>query len=611
MAGKTAILSIRILADAKNAQEGLDKTSKSTGKFASGIESAAVPATAALAGLAAGAYSAASAAAEDEQSAALLAKALKNTTGATDDQVASVEEWISGQSKAAAVADDELRPALSTLVRATGDVSTAQDAMGLALDISAATGKDLESVSTALAKGYGGQTAGLKKLVPGIDAAVVASGDMDAISAELAKTVGGSAAEAAQTSAGQFENMKIQMGEAQEAIGAALLPALAKMAKMLQGGAEWIAENSRLVLILGGVIGGFAAAILIANVALKAYAAAQKVITVATKAWAAVQWLLNAAMTANPIGLIIAGVVAFIAVIVLLWNKCDGFREFILKMWDAIKKATDAVWKAIQSVVASVWNAVKAIVRGVVNAITVYIRTYLAIVRTVFNTIKAVVTGVWNAIKASAKAVWDWIGDKIRWLRDVVRSVFSTIKSIVTGVWSAIRDAARSVFDWIADKIRWLRDTFRTVFDTIKSIVTGVFDKIKSVATTALDAILHPIDTIKRAFENVVSAIKSVIDWLGRIKIPSALKSAASLIDKINPFKSTADGGSSPIPTPGPTARLSAVPTFSGSSSASDSGVTININGALDPVAVAKQIRRILVDDDRRRSGVYIARPAR
>lgn len=618
MAGKTAILSIKILTDASKAQEGLDKTSKSAGKFSSGIKSAALPAAAALAGLGAAAFDAAQAAAEDEASQAILAKTLKNTTGATDAQVASVEDWISNQSKAAAVADDELRPALATLTRATGDVSKAQDAMGLALDISAATGKDVESVSTALAKGYGGQTAGLKKLVPGIDAAVIASGDMEAISAEMAKTVGGSAAAAAETSAGKMKNMQIQMDEAKESIGGALLPVLSKFATILQGAAEWIQKNSKLVMILAGVIAVLAAGIIAINIAMTVYNTIQALMAANAARAAAGQWALNAALLANPITLIVIAVIAFIAAIVLLWNKCDGFKKFILNMWDAIQKAADAVWKAIQTVVRVVWNVIKSIISGVVKAITLYIKTYLTVVKTVFNTIKTVVSAVFNAIKTVVKTVIDWIATKIRWLRDTFRAVFNTIKEIVTGVWDKIKTVAKSVFDWVADKIRALRDTFKTVFDRIKEIVTDVWDKIKTTGKSALDAVLTPIDSIKRAFDSVVTAIKSVVDWLSKIKIPSALKSAASLVDKINPFKSVAPPSSASSSAPaGLLSRgLSAAP-VAGLSSASlntnggDGGVTINVNGALDPVAVARQIRRILVDDDRRRRGVYIAREIR
>ena len=92
------------------------------------------------------------AAAADAEAAALLASTLKNVTGATDAQVAASEAFISNLSKQAAVADDDLRPAMGNLVRGFGDAEQAQQALALATDVSAGSGKSLESVSTALMK---------------------------------------------------------------------------------------------------------------------------------------------------------------------------------------------------------------------------------------------------------------------------------------------------------------------------------------------------------------------------------------------------------------------------------------------------------------------------
>ena len=118
------------------------------------IKKAAVPAAAALAGLGIIAVDAVKAFMEDDKAAQILATSLKNTTGATDAQIASVEKFITQTSIAAAVSDDELRPALEKLVRGTGDVTKAQDLLSLALDISAGTRKDLGAGSDALSKAF-------------------------------------------------------------------------------------------------------------------------------------------------------------------------------------------------------------------------------------------------------------------------------------------------------------------------------------------------------------------------------------------------------------------------------------------------------------------------
>jgi hypothetical protein len=135
------------------------------------LSKAAMGATAAFAGLAAGAAAvggflvgAARAAGEDQKSVALLDKQIRRLTGATDEQMASVEKMISGFQMATGIADDELRPSFAQLVRASGSVERAQKLMEAGLDISAGTGKDLATVIMALSKAEGGNLKSLKRL---------------------------------------------------------------------------------------------------------------------------------------------------------------------------------------------------------------------------------------------------------------------------------------------------------------------------------------------------------------------------------------------------------------------------------------------------------------
>jgi len=124
------------------------------------IKKAAIPAAAALGGLAVAGYKAAQAAMEDEKSAAELARQLKVSTQATNKQVNAVEDMITSMTLATGIADTDLRNAMATLARGMGSTELASKNLQLAMDISAATGKDLTSVSEALSKAYNGQTIG-------------------------------------------------------------------------------------------------------------------------------------------------------------------------------------------------------------------------------------------------------------------------------------------------------------------------------------------------------------------------------------------------------------------------------------------------------------------
>ncbi len=166
------------------------------------------------------------AAIEDEAAQARLANALKNTTNATNAQIASVEKQIGKMSLAFGIADDELRPAFQRLATATGSLTKAQDSLQLALDISAATGKSVEAVSNALGKAYEGNTAALGRLGIGLSSAEIKSMGLDATMNQLAQTFGGAATTQANTLEGQINRLKIGFDEAKESVGAALLPAV-------------------------------------------------------------------------------------------------------------------------------------------------------------------------------------------------------------------------------------------------------------------------------------------------------------------------------------------------------------------------------------------------
>jgi len=180
-----------------------------------------------IGGLIAGAFSVSAlveftkAAAEDAKSAALLAEQLRNTVGANEEMIASVEESIKQMQLSAAVADDVLRPAFGQLVRATGDVGQAQRLMQIALDVSAATGRNLNTVTLALTKAYQGNEGALSRL--GIKAQEGAD-----VFGMLEEQFAGAAETAARND--PFQRLTIIFGELQEQIGQIFLPYLNEIA---------------------------------------------------------------------------------------------------------------------------------------------------------------------------------------------------------------------------------------------------------------------------------------------------------------------------------------------------------------------------------------------
>lgn len=236
MAGSRT-LKLSILADVDNLKKNLDAGSKEVEGFGGKLEKFGKVAAAAFAAAAAAAAAYAGklliegvkAAIEDEAAQLRLANALKNVTGATNDQIAAVEKQITKLSLANGVADDQLRPAYQRLATATGDLAEANDALTLALDISAATGKDLNAVSNALGKAYEGNTSSLARLGIGLSAAEIKTLGLDGTMKQLAKTFEGAATVQANTLEGQIARLQIAFDEAKETVGAALLPTLQRL----------------------------------------------------------------------------------------------------------------------------------------------------------------------------------------------------------------------------------------------------------------------------------------------------------------------------------------------------------------------------------------------
>jgi phage-related protein len=241
MVAQSRTLKLSILADVDQLKKSLNSanadvegSSNKLGDFSkkAGLAFAA-------AGAAAGAYAVklavdgVKAAIEDEAAQIRLATSLKNATGATNEMIASVEKQILKTSLATGVADDQLRPALSRLALSTGDVTKAQDLLSLALDISQATGKGLDSVANSLGKAYDGNTAALGKLGIGLSAAELKSMSFTEVQTKLSDLFGGAAAENSKTFAGRMQILKVTFDEAKESVGAKLLPIIQQLVEFV------------------------------------------------------------------------------------------------------------------------------------------------------------------------------------------------------------------------------------------------------------------------------------------------------------------------------------------------------------------------------------------
>ena len=237
MAQDWRTLKLEVLAETGQFIKGMNDANKKTETFGDKLKDFGKKAALAFgaAAAAAGAYATklvidgVKAAVEDEAAQSRLANALKNTTGATNEQIAAVERQIGSMSRSLGIADDQLRPAFQRLATATGDLGQANKSLALALDISAATGKSVEQVANALGKAYEGNTGALGRLGVGLSTAEIKALGLEGTMNKLTETFAGAATERTKTFQGQMEVLKVRFDEAKETIGFAFLPVITQL----------------------------------------------------------------------------------------------------------------------------------------------------------------------------------------------------------------------------------------------------------------------------------------------------------------------------------------------------------------------------------------------
>ena len=320
------------------------------------LKKAALPAAAAIAGIGVALFGATKAAMDDQAEQVQLALALANVTGATDDQIAATEDMISKMSLASGVADSDLRPAFAALVRGTKDIATATDALALAQDISAGSGKDLATVSDALAKAYGGNMKGLQALSPEIKAMIKDGASLDEVIAVLGGSFGGASEAAANTASGGMKRLGIAIAETKESIGAALIPIVEAALPVLIKFGGWAQENTKTLLIIAGVIGGVAAAILVFNTA----------VGIATLVNTVFALSLTAAQLAM-VGFATLGIGLVIAALVALYFKFDVVRKVVDTVIDGIVTGTKFAFDTLKNYFTAVLGIYKGIFNGIAS----------------------------------------------------------------------------------------------------------------------------------------------------------------------------------------------------------------------------------------------------
>jgi hypothetical protein len=322
-------------------------------KVGMALEKAFLPAVAAVGALAAGAVLSAKAAAEDAREQAQLARQINASTTATEAQIAATNEYIMQQELLSAISATELRPALAILVRHTGDLAKAQQLLSLAMDVSVGTGRDVFDVAERMAEGFTGVLTPLEELDYGLVQSIENGASFDDIMGSLAATFGGAVAKDAETAAGRFARMQVQMQQVQETIGYALLPIIEKLLPTLERLAVFIGDNTDLIIGIGVAVGTFATAIIAANLAMKAW-------TVLSGITAAVNAVLATSFSVLWVATGVGIIIAIIAAVVALQLKFDIFGKAI----DGLTRLFNTLWSVAKYTLGAIIDGINVLIRA-------------------------------------------------------------------------------------------------------------------------------------------------------------------------------------------------------------------------------------------------------
>ena len=247
---------------------------------------------------------------------------------------------------------------------------------------------------------------------------------------------------------------------------------------------NWVKRNKTMLLT---TLGSLAAGLVALNVvhvisglvtAFKAFKAAQEGATVA-------QWLLNAAMSANPIGLVVAAITALVAAFVILWNKSEAFREFFIGMWEAIKETVGDICEAIGGFFSDLWEGIETGATAAWEWISdVFTGAAKWFDEKVIEPITGFFSDLWDGIEGTAEEAW----------------------GIVTGIWDGITGFFSDIWEGIKKVFEPVKDFFKDVFEGAKEIISNIWESVSEI--------------VKKPINFLIDGLNAFIGALNKIEIP-------------------------------------------------------------------------------------------
>ena len=263
---------------------------------------------------------------------------------------------------------------------------------------------------------------------------------------------------------------------------------------------------------------------------------------VATKAAAAGQWLLNAAMSANPIGIVVIAIAALVAGFIALYNKSETFRNAVNALWDAVKGAftkigqtigniakavgekfteikekIGAVWDGIKEKASAAWETIKNIVTVGIMLIGQIISAGIQIItlpfRFIWENCKDVLIAAWDKIKSvvsgALDAVKGFISDKLTAAKETVSNIAGGIKDALGTAWNTIKDTASNAWETVKNTVKEKAEAAKTAaanaFNSMDEATGGKLSAIRDKAAETWNNVKDTAGTVMQAAKDTVS----------------------------------------------------------------------------------------------------------
>lgn len=485
-------------------------------------------------------------------------------------------------------AGTSLRTMLTNLVNPSDKMETAMKKLGISATNADGSMKSLDEIVANLRTSFDGLTEAEKAQYAAILAGKTGMSGMlallnlteeeyNAIAASM-DNAGGVAEETAAIMQDNLQSKVEQLGGALESLAIKMadyvLPALQRfvvwVTSLIDKFTNLSPSAQKAILVIGGIAAAIGPVLLTigkltagigntitafgkikdgvgkAKSAMKTFSAAQTAQAAKTKIVTAAQAAFNAVMNANPVFLVITAIVALVAIFVVLWNKCEGFRNFFISIWESIKVAFQAfmdfispaietikgffvsLWEKLQVIWEGIKTSLQPLIDEIIGAFQMawdaiklvwdYVQPFFENIwigiQTIFSVVGEILGGFFSAAWELIKGVWDVAVSYFKLIWENIKAVFSVVGAVISGFFSVAWEAIKAIWNTVVAYFTMIWAGIKAVFAVVKAVLSGNFSEAWEAIKNLWGTVVNFFSTVWEGIKNVFG---SVVEWFSNI----------------------------------------------------------------------------------------------